>query len=118
MLIRTDPDVLMIKSEELQNLANRMVRYTDELYEIESGMRRMSSLAECVIPVSAQIGRLTEEARALLAGADALSEIALLYRRCEQSSVETVYEGTAITTKYVKADKVGKIDPSQAGSFW
>ena len=62
MLIRTDPDVLMIKSEELQNLANRMVRYTDELYEIESGMRRMSSLAECVISVSAQIGRLTEEA--------------------------------------------------------
>lgn len=118
MLIRTDPDVLMIKSEELQNLANRMVRYTDELYEIESGMRRMSSLAECVIPVSAQIGRVTEEARALLASADALSEIALLYRRCEQSAVETVYEGTAITTKYVKTDKVGKIDPSQAGSFW
>lgn len=118
MVIRTDPDVLMIKSEELQNLANRVVRYTDELYEIQSGMGRMSSLAECVIPVRAQIGKLTEEAKALLACADALGEIAVLYKRCEQSSVETVYEGSAVTTEYVKADRVRKIDPSQVGSYW
>lgn len=118
MWIRTDPEVLLIKSEELQNLANRMVRFTDELYEIESGISRISSLSECVIPVRTQVGKLAEEAKSLFACADVLGETAGLYRGCEVSSVETVYEGKAFTTEYVKADGVGKIDPSQAGNFW
>jgi len=105
------PEVLMEKSEELNEITNALTEIIREAGDIAIRMRQISEFDTLTRILEKEEEYIMLEAQSVIRLSEALYEIADLTQRTENTIAEEIEEGRARVVSYRKTETLNQFDP-------